>query len=107
MKKYCELQDGRLSIHVPRELDHHEANQLKAEADMLIEAYHVKDLVFDFSETEFMDSSGIGVVIGRCRNIGYYGGSVTAQNLNDRIKKIFLVSGLHTLIQVDETQNKH
>lgn len=102
MKKYCELQDGKLKIHVPRELDHHEANRLKAEADMLIEAYQVKCLVFDFAETEFMDSSGIGVVIGRCRNIGYYGGSVTAQNLNDRIKKIFRVSGLHTLIQVDE-----
>lgn len=107
MKKYCELQDGKLYIHVPEELDHHEANQLKAEADMLIEAYHVKSLVFDFSETDFMDSSGIGVIIGRCKNIGYYGGSATAQNLNDRIKKIFRVSGLHTLIRVEETRNKN
>lgn len=106
MKKYCELQDGKLRIQVPRELDHHEANQLKAEADMLIEAYQVKHLIFDFSETEFMDSSGIGVIIGRCRNVGYYGGDVSAQNLSDRLKKIFRVSGLHTLIQVDETQNK-
>lgn len=106
MKKYCELQDGKLRIHVPKELDHHEANQLKAEADMLIEAYQVKHLIFDFAETEFMDSSGIGVIIGRCRNVGYYGGDVSARNLSDRLKKIFRVSGLHTLIRVDETQNK-
>lgn len=107
MKKYCELQENCLVVYIPRELDHHEANQLKTEADMLIEAYHVKKLIFDFSETEFMDSSGIGVIIGRCRNIGYYGGEAAAQNLSDRLKKIFRVSGLHTLIQVDETENRN
>lgn len=103
MKKYCELRENCLVVYIPRELDHHEAKWLKMEADMLIEAYHVKNLIFDFSETEFMDSSGIGVIIGRCRNIGYYGGSATAQNLSGRMKKIFRVSGLHTLIQVNET----
>lgn len=107
MKKYCELQGKCLVVYIPKELDHHEANQLKTEADMLIEAYHVKKLIFDFSETEFMDSSGIGVIIGRCRNIGYYGGKATAQNLSDRLKKIFRVSGLHTLIQVDETEDRN
>lgn len=107
MKKYCELKNGKLRIHVPAELDHHEANQMKAEADMLIEAYQVKHLIFDFAETQFMDSSGIGVIIGRCRNVGYYGGEVSAQNLNDRLKKIFRVSGLHTLIQVNERQNEN
>lgn len=106
MKKYCELEDGYLRIHVPRELDHHEAAQLKTEADMLIQSYHVKQLVFDFSRTEFMDSSGIGVIIGRCRNISYYGGEAAAQNLNERLKKIFRVSGLHTMIRVDETESK-
>ena len=70
----------------------------------MIDSYHVKKLVFDFSRTEFMDSSGIGVIIGRCRNIGYYGGEVVAQNLNDRVKKIFRVSGLHTLIRADATE---
>lgn len=103
MEKYCEMQAGRLVIYVPRELDHHEAGRLKMEADLLIDAYHVKNLVFDFSNTEFMDSSGIGVIIGRCRNIGYYGGEAVAQNLNDRVKKIFRVSGLHTLIPTVET----
>ena len=101
MGKYCELQEGRLVVHVPKELDHHEASGLKMEADLMIDAYHIKSLVFDFSKTEFMDSSGIGVIIGRCRSMGYYGGKVSAQNLNERLKKIFKTSGLHTLIQVD------
>lgn len=104
MERYCELQEGCLFVYVPKELDHHEASRLRMEADLMIDAYHVKKLIFDFSKTEFMDSSGIGVIIGRCRNIGYYGGEVVAQNLSGRVKKIFQVSGLHTLIRTDETE---
>ena len=106
MEKYCELSEGCLMIHVPKELDHHEANQLKMEADLMIDACQVRKVIFDFSQTEFMDSSGIGVIIGRCRNMGYYGGEVYARNLNERLKKIFLVSGLHKLIRTDETERE-
>lgn len=102
MGKHCEWKDGYLLVHVPRELDHHYAGELRMEADRLIDECHVKELVFDFSETEFMDSAGIGVIIGRCKNMGYYGGVVSARNLNGRVKKIFTVSGLHKLIRIDE-----
>lgn len=51
------VKDGCLTVAMPKELDHHSALGLKAETDMLIGAYHVRRLVFDFSETEFMDSS--------------------------------------------------
>ena len=84
-----------------KELDHHEAGRLKMEADFLIGAYHVRRLVFDFRETEFMDSSGIGVIIGRCKSMGFSGGEVAATNMNERVKKIFMVSGLQKLIRVD------
>lgn len=83
----------------PRELDHHEADRLKQEADFFIETGQVKTLVFDFAGTEFMDSSGIGVIIGRSRKMGYFGGEVYAEHLSGRILKIFKVSGLHTLIR--------
>lgn len=71
------------------------------ETDLLIDSYHVKRLIFDFTETEFMDSSGIGVIIGRCKNMNYFGGEVMARNLNERVKKIFLVSGLHKIVQME------
>ncbi len=79
--------------------DHHEADRLKQEADFFIETGQVKTLVFDFAGTEFMDSSGIGVIIGRSRKMGYFGGEVYAEHLSGRILKIFKVSGLHTLIR--------
>ena len=101
-----ELENGCLTIRVPKELDHHCATQLRAEADLLIDSYRVNKLVFDFAGTEFMDSSGIGVVIGRCRNMNYSGGKVVAENMNERIRKIFVVSGLHKLVQMKEGEKK-
>jgi len=101
-----ELENGCLTIRVPKELDHHCAIQLRAEADLLIDSYRVNKLVFDFAGTEFMDSSGIGVVIGRCRNMNYSGGKVVAENMNERIRKIFVVSGLHKLVQMKEGEKK-
>ena len=94
-----ELENGCLTIRVPKELDHHCATQLRAEADLLIDSYRVNKLVFDFAGTEFMDSS-------RCRNMNYSGGKVVAENMNERIRKIFVVSGLHKLVQMKEGEKK-
>ena len=101
MECHYELKEGCLTISMPKELDHHSAEQLRMEADLLIDSYRVRNLVFDFSGTEFMDSSGIGVLIGRCRNMSYCGGSVKAQHMNDRIQKIFRISGLHKLMETE------
>ena len=101
-----ELKDGCLTISVPKELDHHCASQLRAEADLLISSYRVNRLVFDFAGTEFMDSSGIGVLIGRCKNMNYCGGKVEAEHLSERIQKIFVVSGLHKIIQISSLEEE-
>lgn len=87
-----------LVVWVPKELDHHHAETLRMDVERLLQLYHVKDLIFDFAETDFMDSSGIGVLIGRCKNLGYCNGSVYARNLNRRVQKIFRASGLEKII---------
>ena len=83
---------------MPKEVDHHNAEQLKKEADLLIGAYHIQKLIFDFAGTEFMDSSGIGVILGRYKNMKLSGGHVYAVHLNERMKKIFAMSGMEHLI---------
>ena len=93
-----ELNGNTLRIHVPRELDHHIAGQIREEADLLVDTYYIRKVVFDFSKTDFMDSSGIGVILGRYKNLKFSGGSVEAENLNERIRKIFVMSGLENLI---------
>ena len=89
-----------LAVWVPKELDHYSAEILRAEVELLIHIHHAKNLIFDFEQTEFMDSSGIGVLIGRCRNLGFSNGVVYARNLSGRAEKIFNAGGLGKIIYV-------
>lgn len=97
----CEYQikGNTLRIVVPQELDHHVASQIQEETDLLANTYYIRNIVFDFKRTEFMDSSGIGVILGRYKNMKFSGGSLTVQNLNERMQKIFVMSGLEHLVQ--------
>ena len=96
-----QIKENCLTIFLPAEVDHHNAEEIKREADKVIEEQHIKYVIFDFGRTNFMDSSGIGVIIGRCKSMGFSGGEVAATNMNERVKKIFMVSGLQKLIRVD------
>ena len=106
MEYNLERNEGKLTVTMPKEVDHHCANQIRMEADLLIDTYHVRKLIFDFSHTEFMDSSGIGVIIGRSRNMGFTGGQVIAENMNQRVEQIFRVAGLNKLITVIPSKEK-
>ena len=59
----------RVTYLMPKEVDHHCAGQIIAELDALIEGCGVRKIVFDMKQTEFMDSSGIGVIIGRTKKL--------------------------------------
>lgn len=100
MEFQYETKTGSLRIFTPREIDECAASEMKREVDMLIDNYQIRHLIFDFTHTEFMDSSGIGMLIGRSRKMGYAGGSVEAENLNKRVQKIFAMAGLPRLITV-------
>ena len=101
MEHIYEKEYGCLILKMPAELDHHEAEFLKEEADQLLLKYQVRSLVFDFADTCFMDSSGIGVIIGRCKNVRFSGGYVKAIHLNDQIQRIFQLSGLKKILEVE------
>ena len=98
MEYNLQRNEGKLTIAMPEEIDHHCANQLRTEADLLIDTYQVRKLILDFSKTEFMDSSGIGVIIGRTRNMGYSGGQGIAGDMRRRVERIVRVAGLDRLI---------
>ena len=90
-----------LTIRVPEELDHHNAERIRAGADEVLEKQRISQVVFDFQDTVFMDSSGIGVIMGRYRNMGLLGGKVSAVHVGERIDRIFRLSGLYKLIPVN------
>ena len=93
-------------VYMPSEVDDYAAGKITEATEEIFEGQDIRHVVFDFRITTFMDSSGIGVVIGRCRNMNYSGGKVVAENMNERIRKIFVVSGLHKLVQMKEGEKK-
>ncbi len=101
MEHRFERDTGSLVIRMPREVDHHSSELLRWETDGLLARYPARNIVFDFQDTVFMDSSGIGVILGRCRNLRFAGGRTYAVHLNDQIQRIFQISGLHKVIEVE------
>ena len=97
-----QVQENCLTIFLPRELDHHNAEKIRRKSDRLIEKHHIKCVIFDFEETNFMDSSGVGIIVGRYKKVNCFGGTVYAVHANSRIRKIIQLSGLKQVLHVIE-----
>ena len=100
-KKY-EVQRTRLVYEMPKELDHHIAETLCKELDMLVTSFGIQELELDFKKTEFMDSSGIGVVIGRSKMMSFRGGKLSVSHISKRILMIFQSVGLEKIVEIKE-----
>ena len=96
--------DRNLLLKLIGELDHHAARDTIRELDLAIDAALPRNLVLDMEGVTFMDSSGIGLIIGRCKNLKFSGGQATAIHLNQQMQRIFKISGLHKIIKVEEEQ---
>jgi len=92
--------DNCLMIRLPEEVDHHRAGYICENADRLLVRDDVCNIVFDFENTRFMDSSGIGIIMGRYRKISCFGGRVYAIHADRQIQRILMVSGLNKIVEV-------
>lgn len=92
--------DRYLLIKMPKELDHHSASGVREKADKYFLGQAVDYIVFDFEDTVFMDSSGIGVIMGRYKKVDYFGGKVYAIHTNERVRKVMEISGLHNIMEI-------
>lgn len=87
-------------VKVSGELDHCSAKGIRRELDELIKDPQVKKLVLDLKDMPFMDSSGIGVILGRYRTLSMRGGKVAVKNMNPQVQRVFALSGMAEIIQV-------
>jgi len=94
-----EKRDGTVYVRLDGELDHRRAGEIRAELDGLIADPSVKRLVFDLNGLEFMDSSGIGMMIGRYKLMKNRGGSVAVMPGGRRVERIMELSGLYEIIE--------
>ncbi len=98
-----EISNRCLIIRLQEELDHHNAIQIRENADKLIDRNNIKHIIFDFSGAGFMDSAGIGVVMGRYKKVIFIGGKAAVANVNTTVDRIFRLSGLYKIIDKYES----
>ena len=88
-----------LRIHMPKELDHHNCRDLKRDTDLMLDENYINRIIFDFGKTEFMDSSGIGILLNRYKQMAASRGTVTYYGAGPRILRILEMGGLGRLIR--------
>ncbi|WP_058485811.1 anti-sigma F factor antagonist [Defluviitalea phaphyphila] len=89
---------GNLIVKIYGEIDHHTSETIREKLDKEFKKQNVKNIIFDFSEIQFMDSSGIGVIMGRYKNAKERGGKIGVFNLQPQVERVFKLSGLHKII---------
>lgn len=95
-----ERRQDTLVVRLSGELDHCSAPQIRRELDRLIGDRTVRHLVLDLKRMAFMDSSGIGLILGRYREMNGRGGTVAVTNMTPQVKRIFLMSGMNQVIPI-------
>ncbi len=95
-----QMQEQTLTAILTGEIDHHSARPMRAEIDDKIEAYQPTALVLDFSGVTFMDSSGIGLIMGRHRLMEAVGGEVIIQNPPLHIQRVMRLSGMERIAHI-------
>lgn len=106
MNIQCEKINRTLIVRLSGEIDHHYAEDIRDRIDREFERSNSKDILFDFQNVDFMDSSGIGMIIGRYKNTTARGGQVYAFGLQDATIRVFEISGLMKLIPCFKTQDE-
>lgn len=95
-----------LIIRLNGELDHHTAEQLRTQAEQKIAESEIKHLLFNLEGLSFMDSSGLGVMLGRYKQISQWGGRMMVCAISPSIHRLFELSGMFKIIQLAETEDE-
>ncbi|MDW7652029.1 MAG: anti-sigma F factor antagonist [Bacillota bacterium] len=91
---------GTLVVRMDGELDHHAADGIRGKIDKKLAHSEIKNVIFNFEGVDFMDSSGLGMVLGRYKQVIQKGGKVLACSLRPRVQRVFDLAGLESKIPV-------
>lgn len=93
-----EAKDQTLIIHLPKELDHHNCRNLKYETDLLMAENYISRIIFDFTGTQFMDSSGIGILLNRYKQMKAGGGRTSFYGAGPQVMRVLKIAGILPLM---------
>ncbi|MEG1687081.1 MAG: STAS domain-containing protein [Angelakisella sp.] len=92
-----EREEKSMTFKLSGEIDHHAAKSLREEIDRCARAYRPEQLTLDFKGVEFMDSSGIGLVLGRYRLMQELDGTLRLINMPAHLRKVMRLAGIENL----------
>lgn len=93
-----------LCIRLSGELDHHTADELRGQATAVIEKNDIRHIVLNLEQLSFMDSSGLGVILGRYKQIKQVHGEMFVCAISPAIQRLFDMSGLFKIIKMEPTE---
>ena len=102
MSERLELRTKEIRVYLDGEIDHHSASLIRAGIDDAIIASRPLLLVLDFREVTFMDSSAIGLVMGRYKLMKTHGGRICVENLSPSAYKVMKLAGIGSLGEIKE-----
>lgn len=95
-------QQNKITAQLIGELDHHSAEPIRTKIDAVIRKEKPDVLCLDFREITFMDSSGVGLVMGRYRCIKPYGGRLELSGMSGTVRRVMQLSGIEKIATVTE-----
>lgn len=98
------IKKDTLFIRLKGELDHHTSLELRERINILMAEYPVVNLVFNMKDLDFMDSSGIGVILGRYNLVKRLGGMIVVCHLSSTIERIIRLSGLYKIVVITKDE---
>ena len=101
----AKMDGNTLFVSLEGELDHCAVEGLRSELEQRLLDKRIAHLHFDFGNVTFMDSSGVGFIIGRYKTMTARGGRVSAGNLHSPVDRLFRLGGLHRIIEITEGQD--
>ena len=99
-------EDKLLVMEITEEIDHHTTEKIRRRADYEIQRYMPKKALFDFNSVSFMDSSGIGMVVGRYKLLAMLGGTLELANVRPNLEKVFDMAGVLKIIPIHQQERK-
>ncbi len=97
------IDEKKILVELTEEIDHHTSEKIRSRLDYEIQRFMPKKVVIDLEKVGFMDSAGIGLIIGRYKITACYGGVLELENVNPKLKRIFDMSGITNIISIKES----
>jgi stage II sporulation protein AA (anti-sigma F factor antagonist) len=99
-----EVKKDVLCIRLSGELDHHSTDELRKQAIHAIESYHIRHIILNLEDLSFMDSSGLGVILGRYKQVKQLQGEMVVCAISPPVQRLFDMSGLFKIIRLEPTE---